>query len=177
MNSFIRVGAGLITMIGFASFLFVAIAALSGCASTPTEGQQLALDIGIGEGVTYLVEDGTTDPAKWAERASEIDGIAATLLAVDDGSTSTIAGLRAALAPVIAKLNLSPGRLKSANRLVRVLAVFVERKKDTSEAVSIKLFLQLIRDSAAVYLPAASTTDAQLNRTSTCQSCHTPARV
>lgn len=135
------------------------VVALAGCASTPTQNQQVGAAVLIDAAVGYAVQNGTSDATVWAERAVKIVSIAHALQAVASDQTVTLVSLTAALNPLLDQAKLKPAERLAANTLVATLSQLIEQKKDQTSptVITIQLVLKDVVDAASVYLPPVKT--------------------
>ena len=107
--------------------------------------------------VAVHIQRESKDPAIWTQRAAQILDVAKQLQSLESGTVATLPALTAALTPLIARANLSPGERLAANSLTLALAQLIEanRRPGSTEEASIRLVLQTVVDAAGVYVPLA----------------------
>jgi len=131
---------------------------LVGCKTTPTSNQQLSLVILVDAAVGITVQNGSKDPAAWAERAAKVLSIARQLQAIEQGQIATLPALTAALAPLIAQAQLAPAEQLAANTLIAALAQVIQQNAgnvNLPTQATIQLILSNVILAASVYIPSS----------------------
>lgn len=141
----------------------VAVLALSACATTgtPATSNDAVLDLAVKSATLVAVDRVVTrdhaTPADIEARAGRVYLVATSLKALGSDQLSTLPAIKSALAPLIAKLNLSPLERAQADLLVQTLvAVALERYDVSKYEARVDTVLTAVIDAASVYLPAAT---------------------
>ncbi len=145
--------------------LAVLFVCLPGCATTrgdaPTNSNevlaQVAVSTAISIGVDRLVTRDHAAPADIEARAGKIYLVATSLKSLGSDALSTLPQIRAALDPLLDKLNLSPDERRNADVLVSALvAVGLERTDAAKYVAQVSFVLDEVIRVSSGYLPAAS---------------------
>jgi hypothetical protein len=135
---------------------------LTACATTGAPSQnQAVIDLAIKSATLIAVDRVVTrdhaTPADIEARAGRIVLVASSLKALGTDALSTLPLIKAALAPQLDKLNLSPLERAQADLLVQTLvAVALERTDVSKYEARVDAVLTAVIDAASVYLPAAT---------------------
>ena len=142
-----------------------AVLALAGCASAPTSTgesaalQRVAVQVAVGIAVERTVTRDNASQAEIQARAMRILVVVNSLKALGADSLSTLPLVKAALAPQLDKLNLSPFERRQADILVTALVTAGLQRVDASEYIAkVSWLLDEIAADASAYLPAPAST-------------------
>lgn len=143
--------------LAFCMALLTALFGLPGCKTTPTANQQLGLAVLVDAAVGIAVQNGSQDPAVWAERAAKVLSIAKQLQAIDQGEVATLPALTAALGPLIDQAKLAPAERLAANALITALAQVIQQNANNASLptqAAIQIVLADVIMAASVYVPS-----------------------
>lgn len=140
----------------------VSVLALSACATTggapPSNDAvtNLAVQSATLIAVDRVVTRDHATPADIEARATRIVNVASALKALGSDKLSTLPAIRAALAPQLDKLNLTPLERAQADLLVQTLvAVGLERLDVAKYEAQVDFILTEVIHAASVYIPPA----------------------
>lgn len=133
----------------------------SGCATTRNGGdnalQRVAVQSAVIIAVDRVVSRDNASAEVSAERAARVLLVVDSLKALGADSLSTLPQIKAALDPLLDKLNLSPLERRQADILVSALVTVGLERVDASKYVAeVAWLLDEVAASASAYLPAAS---------------------
>jgi len=129
--------------------------AINGCATKPTQTQQIALDASIQAAVSIAVQNGSQDPASWASRARTIAGIVEQVRPLVSSDVVSVPQLAHEVNDLVAKAKLQPQEQVAASILIQAIARIIDANVDpnTPQAASILVVLDSVKAAASVYIP------------------------
>jgi hypothetical protein len=139
---------------------------LTGCAVTsgqaPRNSNEVLAQVAVSGAITVAVERLVTrdraTPAEVEARAARVVLVVDSLKALGSDALATLPQIRAALDPLLDRLNLSPGERHQADLLVAALvAVGLERVDAAKHIARVSFVLDELHRAASEYLPRAET--------------------
>lgn len=152
-----------IQFLAFAAVLLIG-SLLSGCATSPSGASssndaalQLATSVAINVAVERVVTRDRATQADIEARAGRIVIVTNALKALGSDKLTTLPLIRAALAPQLDKLGLTPFERNQADLLVDALITVALERVDVSQyEARVSFILDAVTKSALGYLPAAT---------------------
>lgn len=133
----------------------LAILALTGCKTAPTQSQRIGIEASVAAAVAIGVQRDSSDPAVWAKRARLVVSVADAVRPLATDEAVSLPAIASAVGAELDKAKLDPAERIAANSFVLALSRLIDANTDPASpvVVTVRMVIEAARANALVYVP------------------------